>query len=100
MKLKQSVKDSIKRFVKRILIRGSLFVGTAFIVSLFIMSSLIWEDDITMKEVVVKDGDTVWGLVKEENKHYTGNIGDLTNYVEMKNTIYPGEVIKIPVYKK
>lgn len=100
MKLKQHIKDSIKSFMKRFLIKSSMFLGAAFFVSLFVMSNMIWGDDIRMKEVVVQEGDTIWGLVKAENEHYKGNIGDLTAYVEMKNNIYPGEVIEIPVYKK
>lgn len=90
----------LKKEVKSFLVKSTLFVGVALGGAFLITSSMISEDDIEMKEVVVYEGDTIWNIVQEENKHYNGDIRNLTDWVDANPNIKPGQVIQIPVYKK
>lgn len=52
--------------------------------------------------VTVKQGDTIWGLIKEARPDYSGNMQKAVYEVRQVNglsgnMIYPGQILEIPV---
>ena len=52
--------------------------------------------------IMVKKGDTIWGLIKEARPDYSGNIQKVVHEVKQINglsgsIIYPGQILEIPL---
>ena len=55
-----------------------------------------------VEQVIVKEGDTLWGLIQSHNPEFTGNMNKAIYEVEVLNqlenaTLQPGQQLKIPI---
>lgn len=102
-----------KRMKRRVLrVRPLLLLGLLVISICFLMGAALTNDASAGKEsgkkdaeyvsVIVKQGDSIWGLIKEVRPDYSGNMQKAVYEVKQINglgnsMIYPVQILQIPL---
>ncbi|MCL2817268.1 MAG: LysM peptidoglycan-binding domain-containing protein [Clostridiales bacterium] len=103
---KRAAKRRVLR-VKPLLILAALAVSICFLMGAALASGTnavkeSGKSDTEYVEIIVKKGDTIWGLVREARPGYRGNIQKAVYEIKQINgldssVIYPGQILKIPI---